>query len=61
VTALRFYEDRELLTASRSPGNQRRYPRTGAGLPPLHADLDFNSPLPQLFTSAFVIMVSGVS
>ena len=27
-TALRFYEDRGLLTADRSPGNQRRYPRS---------------------------------
>ena len=27
-TALRFYEDRGLLTADRSSGNQRRYPRS---------------------------------
>lgn len=27
-TALRFYEDRGLLVAHRSPGNQRRYPRS---------------------------------
>lgn len=27
-TALRFYEDRGLLLAHRSPGNQRRYPRS---------------------------------
>lgn len=27
-TALRFYEDRGLITSERSAGNQRRYPRT---------------------------------
>lgn len=27
-TALRFYEDRGLLSPQRSPGNQRRYPRS---------------------------------
>lgn len=27
-TALRFYEDRGLITSERSPGNQRRYPRS---------------------------------
>ena len=26
-TALRFYEDRGLITSHRTPGNQRRYPR----------------------------------